>query len=193
MENYSFGLLAEFNRKANNLMNDVIKTLTEEQWKRQFSGFYKSIQEICSHIYFCDYIGLNRFRHLKNFICLDQESHYKKYLDLYSIKISEDGNEYLDKNFTSWKNIFPDSSINEYIKMRIYLDDLIIKFIEEITTDDLEKIIKFTTVTGNKYEKRIEGLIVDLFTHQIHHRGMISLYLDMLGKENEFNDVFYII
>jgi len=55
----------------------------------------------------------------------------------------------------------------------------------------MEKIIKFTTVTGNKYEQRIYGLLIDLFNHQPHHRGMISLYLDMLGEENEFNDVFY--
>jgi uncharacterized damage-inducible protein DinB len=32
-----------------------------------------------------------------------------------------------------------------------------------------------------------------VFNHQTHHRGMISLYLDMLGKENDFSNLFVLL
>jgi uncharacterized damage-inducible protein DinB len=30
---------------------------------------------------------------------------------------------------------------------------------------------------------------LNLFNHETHHRGMISLYLEMLGRENDFNSI----
>jgi uncharacterized damage-inducible protein DinB len=32
-----------------------------------------------------------------------------------------------------------------------------------------------------------------MFNHQTHHRGMISLYLDMLGKENDFSSLLALV
>jgi uncharacterized damage-inducible protein DinB len=193
MDKQYFEFMGNFNKKANNLMNNILITLTDEHWKREFTGFYTSIHEICSHIYFTDCIGLHRFTYLHKFTSLEKRNKYEEYMKKYSIKLSKDKKEYLDENYVSWKNIFSESSVDEYIKMRIYLDKKIIKFINEITIDDLDNTIKFTTVTGNKYEKRIDGLLIDLFNHQTHHRGMISVYLDMMGIENEFNDVFYLV
>jgi uncharacterized damage-inducible protein DinB len=189
MENRCFKLFANYNQKANNSMNEIIKTLTEEQWKKQFSGFYKSIQDICSHIYFWDYNELNRCKYLRKFSSLEEEFLYQRKLDIYTIKISEDGTEYLDKNLITSKTLFLDSTIDEYVKMRIDMDNRIINFIDEITTNDLERTITFTTVLGNKFNWRIDDLILNLFNHQTHHRGMISLYLDMLEKENDYSNL----
>ncbi len=186
MEKRQLELFAHFNKESNNLMNDSIKTLSDEQWKKQFSGFYKSIQEICAHIYFWDYNTLNRFKSLRKFTCFDEKFQHEEYLDMYTIKISEDGKEYLHEKFTSSKTLFANSPIDEYIKMRIDLDNLIIKIVNEITVNDLDMIIKTTTVTGNKFEKRIGGVLMENFVHDTHHRGMISLYLEMLGTENDF-------
>ena len=172
-------------------MNEIIKTLTNEQWKKQFSGFYKSIQDICSHIYFWDYNELNRCKYLRKFNSLEEKFPYEDKLKFYSIKITEDGNEYLDKGFTSSRQIFLDSSINEYVNMRTDLDDRIIKFFDEIESNDLENTIKFTTITGNKFKWRIGDLMLTLFNHQTHHRGMISLYLDMLEIENDFSNLIF--
>ena len=191
MEKRIFELFANYNKKVNNSMNDIIKTLTNEQWKKQFSGFYKSIQDICSHIYFWDYNELNRYKYLRKFDSLEEEFPYEEKIKKYAIKISKEGNEYLDDDFISSKEIFLDSSINEYINMRIDLDDRIIKFINEVTLNDLESTITFTTVTGNKFKWRIDDLIINVFNHQTHHRGMISLYLDMLGIENDFSNLIF--
>ena len=191
MEKKIFELFANYNKKVNNSMNDIIKTLTKEQWKNQFSGFYESIQDICSHIYFWDYNELNRCKYLRKFNSLEEKFPYEEKIEKYSIKITEEGNEYLDNGFTSSKEIFINSSINEYVNMRTDLDDRIIKFIHEITPNDLEDTIIFTTITGNKFKCRIDDLIIDLFNHQTHHRGMISIYLDMLGIENDYSNLIF--
>jgi uncharacterized damage-inducible protein DinB len=193
MDKLNFELLAKFNKCANDSMNKFIRNLTEEQWKKEFSGFFKSIQEICSHIYFWDYNCLNRLGYLRNFKCLNEEFKYKKQMEKYSIKISKDGNEYVDKNLTSSTSIFNNTSISEYIEMRIELDNRIINFVNELETNELEKYIKFTTIKGKIWEKRMDGFLIHLSHHQTHHRSMISIYLDMLGIKNEFNDLIYYV
>ena len=191
MEKRHFELLANYNKKVNNSMNDIIKTLTEEQWKKQFSGFYKSIQDICSHIAYWDFNGFNRCKYLRNFTSLEEKfPDYEKF-EIHSLKISDDKKEYLNKNLVSSKYLFENSSIDEYINTRINLDDWIIKFINELTSNDLEKSIEFITILGNKFNWKIDEFIIHLFNHQTHHRGMISLYLDMLGKENDFSNLIY--
>ena len=97
----------------------------------------------------------------------------------------------MDKNLISSAGIFKDTSIDEYINMRIDFDNRIINFIDEITTNDLDKKIEFTTHIGKKFKLRMDEFILSLFNHQTHHRGMISLYLDMLGKENDFSNLIY--
>jgi uncharacterized damage-inducible protein DinB len=73
------------------------------------------------------------------------------------------------------------------------MDNRIIKFIDEITQNDLDGMIRFTTVLENKLNLRIGEFLLDLFNHQTHHRGMISLYLEMLGKENDYSNLIYYV
>jgi len=114
-------------------------------------------------------------------------------MDKYSIKISDEGKEYIDKNLTSTTNIFINSTIDEYIDMRIELDNRIINFVNELEVSELEKSVKFTTIKGKTWEKRMDGFLIHLSHHQTHHRAMISVYLDMLGIKNEYNDLIYYV
>jgi uncharacterized damage-inducible protein DinB len=167
MFEYDYKLLANYNKMANELMNDIIKNIAEEEWDKTFSAYYKSVHELCSHIYISDFNWLKRFKFLHKFESLNK----KIFLE--------------DYNFT--ETIF--SSINEYISMRIELDDIIIEFINEITEKDLVMILKYKNSKGIDFEKRVDGLLIHLFNHETHHRGMISLYLEMLGKANDYNSI----
>jgi len=71
------------------------------------------------------------------------------------------------------------------------LDEIIIKFINELNQNDLESILKFTDSKGTNIKKKMESLIIHVFNHQAHHRGMISLYLEFLGIENGFSGSLY--
>jgi uncharacterized damage-inducible protein DinB len=56
-----------------------------------------------------------------------------------------------------------------------------------MTPADLNKNIKHITSNGVGLEKKLELFLMTIFNHETHHRGMISLYLEMLGKKNDFS------
>jgi len=47
----NYKTLANYNKVTNDYMNGYIKNITEEQWDKIFNGYFKSIHELCSHIY----------------------------------------------------------------------------------------------------------------------------------------------
>lgn len=168
MNKYDFELLAKYNKEVNEKINNIIKNLSEDEWNKKFSGFYKSIHEICSHIFMGDYLWLNRFRTINTFESLDDSYFNKKY----------DFQEILFDN------------IPEYIIKRKELDKIIIDFTNELDEDDFDKILKFSNKKGILFEKELSVCLLHLSHHETHHRGMISIYLEMLGKENDFSNLY---
>jgi uncharacterized damage-inducible protein DinB len=72
-------------------------------------------------------------------------------------------------------------SVTEYILMRNELDDIIVEFINEIYNLEIDKS---TDSKYTKVETKIQPLLMDMFNHETFHRGMISLYLEILGIKN---------
>jgi len=169
MQECNFNLLAKYNIITNELMNSIIRKLSEEQWNREYYGHFKSIHELCSHIYIVDFNWLKRFKKLRSFKILNTE-------------IFEG-----DYKFT--EIIF--KSINEYLFKRSELDNIITEFIKELREEDLNKSLKFINSKGIEMERKMNSLITHVFNHETHHRGMISVYLEMLGIENSYSDSMY--
>ena len=67
MSENKFKVLVKYNRITNELMGKIIKEMTEEEWNKNFNGYFTSIHELCSHIYICDFNWLKRFKLLRNF------------------------------------------------------------------------------------------------------------------------------
>jgi uncharacterized damage-inducible protein DinB len=168
MEKNYFEVLGKYNKGTNAKMNNIIKTLSEEEWDKGFSGFYKSIHELCSHIFIADYTWLNRFGILNIF--------------------KDSKGEYFNKNYNFQETLFGD--IKEYLEKRFELDDIILDFIDRIMTDDLNRKIKWTNSKGETYEKKLEICLMHLFNHETHHRAMVSLYLEMMGKANDYSMLY---
>ena len=168
MGKYVFKGFADYNKRANNQMNNIIKNISEEEWDKQFFSYWKSMHELCSHIFTADYGWLNRFR-------LFTDS--KKLTD-----------EYFRINYNWGEKIF--ENIHEYINKREELDEKIIIFVNEITNEDLVKIMSWTDWEGNIIKKKLGIYLMHMFNHATHHRAQISIYLDMVGKENDFSIFF---
>jgi uncharacterized damage-inducible protein DinB len=62
VEKSIFTAFANYNKRANDQMDDIIKNISEKEWNKQFSSHWKSIHELCSHIFFGNYTWLNKFR-----------------------------------------------------------------------------------------------------------------------------------
>jgi uncharacterized damage-inducible protein DinB len=167
MDHQTIKLFSEYNRKTNQAMNSIIRTLDPSQWSHIFGGFFNSIQSLCNHIYIGDYNWLKRFSRLREF-------------------------RYIKNAFFSGEIKFGTTVLNtvaEYEIKRKELDDYIDLFIHEINPGDLFELLTYTDSHGVEYKRLFSGLVLHMFNHQTHHRGMISIYLEELGKSNDFSDL----
>jgi uncharacterized damage-inducible protein DinB len=171
MDKTTIKLLAGYNQAANQKMDAVIAALTPEEWDKNLGGFFKSVRELCSHVYICDYILLKRYFTLRDF------------------KLAKDG--FFASEYTFKDVLFP--AQEEYLAKRPELDKKIIAFSEELAEGDFDKILKFADSKGIPREKNFGGAILHGFNHDTHHRGMISVYLEILGKPNDFNSLLAIV
>ncbi len=160
-------LLARYNAHVNSVMNGIISGLKPDEWERDLGGYYKSIRLLCSHMYLGDLAWLKRFGKSKPFDSLNNPVIMQKY----------------DRDSA------PFNGIDEYMKMRPELDSIITSFAEEITNDDLKESLRYKNWKGEDQERNAGGLLLHVFNHQTHHRGMVSLYLELLGKENDFSNL----
>ncbi len=165
MQKETIRFLVNYNKSVNRMMNEIIKTLDQSEWEKSLGGFFPSVRSLCSHLYIGDFNWLKRFRALRTFTTLSDP--------------------FFDKELSFNETIFPDK--NEYLEKRPELDDRFIAFAGEITDSDLTGILKFTDSHGVPHEAHFGYCALHSLTHEIHHRGMISLYLEMLGRKNDFS------
>jgi len=154
-----------YNSLVNVEMNNFIKTLNKEEWDKSLGGYYPSVHSLCSHVYIADFSWVKRFKNLRSFLVLDDPVFRESYS--FSETIFENMEEYLSK--------------------RPVLDSLLLSFADEISSDDLCETLKYTDFRGTPLERNVGICILHFINHQIHTRGMISLYLEMLGRENDFS------
>jgi len=160
-------LLAKYNAETNAQMNALVSGISNDQWETKFHGYFDSIKLMCNHVYIGDFNWLKRFSKLKPF------DYAKDPIFAKDIKFSE----------TAF------GSVAEYIALRKEMDNLIVRFADEVAASDFEKDLAYVDSHGTKYEKNFGGLILHVFNHQTHHRGMISLYLEEMGIANDYSNL----
>ena len=164
-------LLARYNQMANQKMDGIIRNLSNAQWNQEFTGYFKTIKQLCRHIYTGDYIWLKRFGQFREFQFIKDSL--------------------FDQNLNYSSKPFVD--IADYISKREEMDKKLIMFTGEIAEDDLEKIISFANTKGEMVSKNVGGSILHIFNHQTHHRGMVSIYLEMMGIDNDFSGLLPLV
>ncbi len=167
MDIQTCNLFARYNQVANNEMNLIISKLDNVQWNNEFGGYFKSIKDVCNHIYLGDFNWLQRFSRLRPF-------------------------NYIKDPLFELNLLFGTTPLNElpdYFQKREELDRKLIQFTSELCQDDLGMALSYSDSKGLSHTRNFGGLIVHVFNHQTHHRGMVSVYLDILNIHNDFSNV----
>ena len=164
-------LLASYNEKTNGEMNKLISHMDEAQWNHSFNAFFPNIRKVCNHIYAADFHWLRRFSGLRSFQYI-QDKVFLKTVD------------FATDTFETQK---------EYLPKREYMDKLIVDFVHEVTQADLGRSLVYTDIRGNEHHRDFAGLVLHMFNHETHHRGMISVYLEMLGIQNDYSNLSNLI
>ena len=77
--------------------------------------------------------------------------------------------------------------------MRNKIDNIINIFVNEVKIEDIEKELKFTDSHGKEHKKNFGGLVLHMFNHETHHKGMISIYLEEMGIANNYSNLMEIL
>jgi uncharacterized damage-inducible protein DinB len=164
-------LLAKYNSHVNNEMFRYIGKLSKEEWEKEFPGYFKSVKAMCNHIYIADFSWLKRLGAVRKF----------NYLS----------NPVLQENLTVDSKVF--DSIDEYGRKRKELDELMTELVSELTEADLRMDVTYKSLKGVLQTKNVGGSVMHFFNHGTHHRGMISLYLEFMGHDNDFNGLIAVV
>jgi uncharacterized damage-inducible protein DinB len=152
-------------------MNGFIRGLSDEEWNRDFKGFFPSVRALCSHLYISDFNWLKRFGGVKEFTVLKDPL--------------------FDQTLGYDITLFPGK--DEYLARRPALDEKFITLTGQIEDADLSKVLAYTDSRGTPVEKKFQAPLLQMFNHQTHHRGMISLYLEFLGRPNDFSAIMPVV
>ena len=163
--------LADYNKTVNVQMDALIAGLSEEQWEAKFGGYFDSIRSMCNHLCTCDFNWLRRFALLRPF-------------------------EYIKDGFFERGIAFGERAFETreaYFRLRGELDEYLKRFAAELRAEDLGRILKYNDSHGDEHNQEFGLVILHVFNHQTHHRGMISLYLEELKVENDYSNIMDII
>ena len=171
MDIITIKLFARYNEKINIEMGEIISRLSIAQWEKEFKGFFNSVKSICNHIYISDFYWLIRFSKLRKFEFMENKFFYK------SIGFDE--------------TVINDTQ--DYMGKRIELDIQIDKFINEVKQEELKQQLKYVDSHGKENTRNFGGAILHMFNHETHHRGMISIYLEEMGIENDYSNLITLV
>lgn len=162
--------LARYNRSVNESVREILTGLSKEQLFKETKAYYHSIFDTCFHQLLSDIFWLKRYKavftentHLKNSeLLLKEEKDFR-----------EECNSDYKKIFETQKNI----------------DILIEQFIGDCTDENYAHAFKYTNYKGVTTERILWQTLLHWFNHQTHHRGQISVFLDMMGINNDYSSL----
>ena len=167
MDIQTCSLFARYNQATNVRMDLLLSKLDDSLWKQEFGGYFKSIKEVCNHIYIADFFWLKRFGKLRSFAYIEAP--------LFNQVLKFGTN--------------PLEELPDYLQIRVEFDNIIIQFTNELVQDDLAMTLSYADSKGVQHTRNAGGCMLHMFNHQTHHRGMISVYLDSLHIDNDYSNL----
>jgi len=164
-----FQAFARYNGSVNRSILELVEPLKKEQVMMETKAYYPSIFETLLHNFIADLNWLKRYRDAfkenkgldRNLISMDDKS--------------------LRKEF--------ESDYMKFFQYRRQMDDVIIQFVNALDESKLDSVIKYKNYKGEVIEKEIWKTLLHLFNHQTHHRGQVSVLLDMVGVDHDFSSM----
>ena len=165
-----FQALATYNSSVNQSITQLLEPLGREKVMMETKAYFPSIFETMIHIFISD---LNWFRRYKDV--------FKDSNTLGSSRLTSLEEKSLRKELESdYKKLF---------QYRKEADEVILQFTHEMDDKNLASVIRYKSYKGEDVEKELWKTILHWFNHHAHHRGQISVLLDMLGVENDFSSL----
>ena len=165
-----FQAFARYNGSVNQSLLELTEPLRKDQIMMETKAYYPSIFETLFHNLIADLNWLRRYRDaLKG----DKPLSDPKLLSLEEKDLRKE----LESDYT------------KLFKYRKGVDELIIQFVNGLDENQLGSIIKYKNYKGETIEKECWKTLLHWFNHQTHHRGQISVLLDLLGIDHDYSSL----
>ena len=159
---------ARYNSSVNQSVLELITPLKKDEIMKETKAYYPSIFATMLHILITDLNWLRRYRDaLKENRALNSSG-------LLSLEEKD-----LKKEF--------ESDYTKLFQYRKAVDELILQFVQDLDANRLGSILKYRNFKGEETQKELWKTILHWFNHQTHHRGQISVLLDLLGVDHDFS------
>jgi len=142
---------------------DCCLSLPDDVLKRETNSFFPTIISYWNHIIFGDLILLSRLA--------SNEIGPLNIADFNKFPIPKSPQDIYSHQLSDLKNL------------REALDELIERFCINLTEDDCENVITYTTTEGELINRVVADVIQHIFNHQTHHRGQLTCVLSQFGVE----------
>lgn len=164
-----FLLLANYNLETNNSMIKILENLPTEKLIQEMGGFYHSILGTLNHSLVSD---INWMKRIANYF----PGLLPSAVELPEIPPNS-------SNRLLW------GSLPKYKSIRVQVDKVITEMVESIPEEQYP--LRFHYKNKNDEEENKVGwhLLLHIFNHQTHHRGMIALLLDQLNVTNDYSNL----
>jgi len=165
-----FQAFARYNGSVNQSILELIEPLEKEQIMMKTKAYYPSIFETFFHILIGDLMWLKRYRDsLKGTPSLNNSP-------LLSLEEKTLRGEF-------------ESDYRRLFHYRKQVDEIIIRFINELDSDKMDTMMKYKNYKGEDVEKEVWKTLLHWFNHQTHHRGQVSVLLDLVGVDHDFSSM----
>lgn len=165
-----FQALAKYNGSVNQSVLELLEPLEKEKIMMKTKAYYPSIFDTFLHILIADLNWLKRYRGV-----------FKESEVLSNSKLVSLEEKSLRTEF--------ESDYTKLFQYRKRADDVITQFIDEMDENKLNSVIKYKNYKGEDVEKECWKTILHWLSHPTHHRGQISVLLDMVGIDNDYSSV----
>jgi uncharacterized damage-inducible protein DinB len=165
-----FQAFAKYNGSVNLSVLELIEPLKKEQIMMETKAYYPSLFATLLHNFMGDLNWLKRYREV-----------LKENKRLNSSPLLSLEEKSLREEF--------ESDYARLFQYRKRTDDLILQFINEIDENKMETIVKYKNLKGENIEKELWKTLLHWFNHQTHHRGQISVLLDLIGVDHDYSSL----
>lgn len=165
-----FQAFAKYNGAVNQSIIELIEPLKKDQIMMATKAFYPSIFETLLHNLVADINWLKRYRDVFAENKALRESPLMA-MDAKALRAE------LESDYTKF---FP---------CRKQVDGLFVRFADEIDEGRLNAVIRYKNYKGEDVEKEAWKTLLHLFNHQTHHRGQVSVLLDLVGVDHDFSSL----
>ncbi len=162
-------LMADYNKKADAALIKILASLSEESLRRDLGTFFKSIADTLLHTAAAEIIWLKRFKGFLRFECIEESP--------LPGMTNEELMELCAKDLRS------------FFALKEKIDELYVAIVAEVKAEDLDRRIRYNSVSGRGMEKTFWHTILQVLNHGTHHRGAISAMLDILKVDNDYSGI----